>query len=126
MSAVQLEACIIVYGMDGVPFSGSVHTEGSATVTATSCDVWANNDGDYVQALAAQHHVRGNFTAHPCFCAGAIGDFTLSTGSYCLDVNHPWGWMQTVGAFGADCDRGTCGTVSGEARTWGSVKGLYR
>jgi hypothetical protein len=125
-SDVQLETSIITYGRDGVPFTGAVFCADSGAVHCMSCDIWGNEDGDWVGCIDMQGTMNGNFQADACFCAPALNDFTISSGSWCLDVNHPWGWNVTVGAMGAGCDIGSCGPVAAEAQTWGSVKELYR
>jgi hypothetical protein len=125
-STVQLETSIVTYGGGGMQFTGAVFCQDGGSAHCTSCDIWGNNDGDWVGSIHEQSRLSGNFFADPCFCGEASNDFTLSNGSWCLNVNHPWGWNVTVGALGAGCDIGTCGLVPVESQTWGALKQLYR
>ena len=77
-------------------------------ITLTSCDVFGNDDGDWVDAIAGQEDLRGNFSAPPCFCYPDEGDFELCADSSCAPENHPWGWGVLVGAFGVGCEACDC------------------
>lgn len=78
-------------------------------VILASCDVFSNDDGDWVDAIAGQEFERGNFSADPCFCDPAGGDFHLCADSWCTPENHPWGWNRLVGAFEVGCAACDCG-----------------
>ncbi|MHB8078502.1 MAG: right-handed parallel beta-helix repeat-containing protein [Candidatus Krumholzibacteriia bacterium] len=82
----------------GVPV---VAPEGAVTLSA--CDVFGHAGGDWVAPIADQHYLRGNFSAEPCHCDAAGGDFQLCADSACAPANNPWGQAVTVGAFAVGC-----------------------
>jgi predicted outer membrane repeat protein len=93
----------------------------------TACDVYGNEHGDWIETLAEQLDVRGNFWAAPCFCDLAGADFRLCADSWCLPANNPWGWGIQVGSLGAGCAACDCnGPVALQEISWGAAKHLYR
>ncbi len=91
------------------------------------CNEYGTTAGDWGFGLWGQEHLRGNFSADPCFCDADNGDFTLTANSYCLPGNHPWGCDDLVGAFGAGCGERDCGEpVATENATWSGVRSLFR
>ncbi|MBU1702218.1 MAG: hypothetical protein KJ970_00610 [Candidatus Eisenbacteria bacterium] len=45
-----------------------------------------------------------NLITDPLFCDSNDGDFRLSPSSPALPINNPFGWPDTIGAFGGGCD----------------------
>jgi predicted outer membrane repeat protein len=112
---ITMEKCVVAYQL------GSAFASVSGGVLTLSCsDVYANTS----DALPAGWiDGGGNFALDPGFC-GVLGseDYHLESTSPCLAGNHPGGAAcGQIGAFGAGCPG-----VSVEARSWGSVKALYR
>jgi hypothetical protein len=73
----------------------------SAAVTLTCCDVYGNDDGDWVGCIEGQELANGNISADPIFCNAADGDFTLHSDSPCTEENHPD--CGPIGAWPAGC-----------------------
>jgi hypothetical protein len=91
----------------------------SAPPTLSCCDVFGNARGDWVNRIADQAELRGNFSEDPLFCDAAGGVWTLHAGSPCA----PPGITDCglVGALGVGCD-----TVAIKPSTWARVKEAYR
>jgi hypothetical protein len=68
---------------------------GSAVLSC--CDLFGNAGGDWTGCSATQVGINGNFSADPMFCGAQDEDFSLQSGSPCLDVG---GCGLIVGAFG--------------------------
>jgi len=96
--------------------------DGTSVVTLSCCDVYGNEGGDWVDCIAGQEGVNGNFSADPLFCDPANGDFTISCDSPCAPGNHPDGYpCGLVGALDVGCD-----SSATERTSWGRVKAMYR
>lgn len=74
-------------------------TFGDAVFTCS--DIHGNTAGDWVDCIADQAEIDGNFSADPLFCWAAGGDCHLSSESPCLDAPG----CGQVGAFGQGCGR---------------------
>ncbi len=96
----------------GITFENSIlaFNRGSAPVmspdtdiahTLTCCDVYGNTAGDWVEAIADQEGVNGNFSANPRFCDSSAGDFHLQEHSMCAADNNECGVL--IGALGVAC-----------------------
>lgn len=110
-----MEKTIVAFS-DGL---GVTCTGGVATLTC--CDVFGNQDGDWVDCLAGQLGLEGNFAADPRFCDLNEGGLTLDSSSPCLPGNHPQGEeCGLIGAFGPGC-----GTTPVRATTWGAIKSAF-
>ena len=107
---VSLERSIIadshVIYMGGEEPGVAFIVDGGA-VTLSACDVFGHTGGDWVGPIADQRYLRGNFTADPCYCDAAGGDFRLCADSACAPENNPWGQNVLVGAFDVGC--ASCG-----------------
>jgi predicted outer membrane repeat protein len=115
-----LENCIIAGGCQ----SQAVYRYGSGTATLTCCDIHGNAGGDWVDCIAGQLGVNGNFSAYPWFCNPPGRDFGLCEESPCLPGNHPDGYeCGLIGRFGLGC---TCGPISTESKSWGALKSMVR
>lgn len=76
-------------------------------VTLSACDIFGHSGGDWVAPIADQRYLRGNFSADPCYCDAAGGDFHLCADSACAPAHNPWGQEVLVGAFDVGC--ASCG-----------------
>lgn len=103
------------------------------TVLDLDCtDIWGNKSGDWSGAIASFEPgtVYGNMHEDPLFCDfdGSDGfehdDFTLCSNSPCLSGDPLNLCQHHLGAL----PPGTCGECDSpvEAKSWGSIKGLYR
>ena len=114
-----LTNCIIALSEAGTAF----HCAGTtASAELVCCDVFGNAGGDWVDCIADQHGVNGNFSEDPLFCLFDNPDslFSLHEGSPCLPESSPCG--ELVGALGQGC-----GPISPVARTsWGLIKAMFR
>ena len=97
---------------------------GSATLTC--CDVYGNAGGDWVDCIADQYGINGNFSACPSFCNAFAEpfDLLLCDESPCLPGNHPDGYdCGLIGAWPVGC---SCGPSRTHGTTWGAIKAMYR
>ncbi len=82
--------------------------------TLTCCDVYGNEDGDWVGCIADQADINDNFSADPLFCDTAAGDFHLSNFSQCLAQYSTCGTL--IGALDLSCDLGfLCADANGDS-----------
>jgi len=88
---------IIAFSEDGV----AVHTQTDATTTLYCCDVYGNDDGDYVGGIVGQDGANGNFSADPLFCNELIHYLRLTESSPCTQENT--GSCGLIGAIWENC-----------------------
>ncbi len=97
-----LEQTIVAAGGDG----GGIYLDDVAHSVAMTCnDVWSNNGGNYLGALADQTGLNGNISEDPLFCDAPGGDFTIMSSSPCLPENNDC--VLRMGAYGEGCQDGT-------------------
>ena len=89
----------------------------SANVVLSCCNIYGNGGGDWVDQIAGQANINGNFSADPLFCDTAVGDFGLSVFSPCLPQNNSCGAL--IGAL--DLGDACCCTLAGDADGGGDV-----
>jgi hypothetical protein len=122
-STPSLVRCVMGFSADG---EGAYAADDASIPSLTCCDIYGNEDGDWVGRIAGQDSTMGNFSADPLFCD--TSDFYVEVVyedcSPCLHGNHPWGYncAAHVGNGGPGCE---CGTAT-EPSTWGGVKSLYK
>ncbi len=80
--SATIENTIIASNLYGVWFEG-------VETTFSCCDIYGNDGGDWVESIADQYGVRGNFSEDPLFCDADDNDFTLHRDSPCMPDNHP-------------------------------------
>lgn len=100
-----LDRSIISQGIMGE----AIYYNNAGDITIRSCNIYGNEGGDWIGAIAGEVEVNGNFSANPCFCDLDSRVLTLCADSWCLAENHPWGYGEQVGAFSAGCDSCECG-----------------
>ena len=122
-SSATLTNCIIAFGGES---SSAVECGGAGSAALSCSNVYGNGGGDWVDCIAGQGTVNGNFSADPLFCRAELGDLTLYANSPCLPGNHPdggdWG---LIGAWGAGCPA-TGIAENTEQTSWGMIKAMFR
>lgn len=93
----SLSNCIIAFSQLG--YAVSLFCTGAVEPMLTCCDLYGNEDGDWVGAIADQYSKDGNISADPLFCDRAASDFSLRSDSPCLEAVE----CGTIGAFGRGC-----------------------
>jgi len=71
------------------------------TPTLTCCDIYGNQGGDWVGAIAPQFGINGNFSADPLFCDISENDFHLTVDSPCAPLNNDCSVL--IGAYDVYC-----------------------
>ncbi len=105
------------------PSGASVVCDEPGFVTLSCCNVYGNEDGDWIDCIADQFDTAGNIAAEPMFCAPASGDFALREGSPCAPEYTKGCGL--IGAFGVGC--GVVSAGSGvRLESWAGIKALYR
>lgn len=67
------------------------------------CNLYGNENGDWVANLRTLKDKQDNISLKPQFCAPEFGNFTLKSSSACLPGNNPSGNKGIVGALGPGC-----------------------
>jgi hypothetical protein len=104
----ELDNCVIAFGLEG----GAAAAQDGCGPVLRCCDVYGNAGGDWVDCIADQYGVDGNFSADPLFCDAGSGDLSLHTDSPCLPGYNPECGL--VGAWAVGCpsagirDEGPC------------------
>lgn len=103
---------------------GAVACDDAPAPAFTCCDIIGNVGGDWVDCIADQNGVDGNFSLHPYFCGWEAGNLALQSTSPCLPGNHPsdYDCGGVIGALGQGCEGGPATRPT----TWGAVKSLFR
>ena len=113
---VRVDESVFAFDTGG----GSVRClPGHGKVTLWCCDVFGNVGGDWLDCIADQGNINGNFSADPLFCAPESGDFTLMSNSPCAPPG-----VTNCGLVGA-LPVG-CGPVSVVEESWAGIKAKYR
>lgn len=111
---VTLKRCILSGGS-----GGAVTCAAGGRIAMRCCDVFGNEDGDYVGCLAGRNGTDRNSGADPRFCDPDAGDYALQEGS-------PYGEPGVPGCGRIGAHPVGCGAVSVEEATWGKIKSWYR
>jgi len=110
-----LSNCIIAFTTTGPAVACDAGTE---SPTLTCCDLYGNAGGDWIGCIADQSGVSGNLSADPLFCDRPGNEFTIDAASPCAPTLRPTCGL--IGAFNVDCDSPV------QAKSWGSIKAMYR
>jgi hypothetical protein len=99
-AVATLERCILAFGLEGG--SASIWSDGEIHISCS--DIFGNAGGDWVECIAEQYGINGNFSADPLFCEAATGDLSLHQDSPCMPGQHPLGdECQIIGAWPIGC-----------------------
>jgi len=98
---------------------GAISGTDRGTAQLSCCDLYGNEGGDWIGAIADQLGVSGNLNADPRFCAPAADDFGLADDSPCSPGQNPECGL--IGAWPV-----ACAGVPARAVRWGFLKSLYR
>lgn len=90
---------------------GSVHCSPNSFPDLICCDIYGNSGGDWINCIADELGVNGNFCLDPKFCNASSNDFRLSEGSPCAPKNNDCGVL--IGALSVGCDDFLCGDADG-------------
>jgi predicted outer membrane repeat protein len=112
---LQVWNSVLAFSASGVPVS----RYNANSVHLSCCDVYGNADGDWVDCIADQYGVDGNFSEDPLFCDMTNDDFTLAANSPCLSGGNDCG--ELIGAHGWGCEESPV-----EPASWGSIKAMFR
>jgi len=96
-STVAVVGDLIAFSTEG---EGLAVTGGSVTVS--HCDIYGNQGGDWIGAIAGFFGTDCNVAVDPIFCDGAGRDLTLRADSPCLPEHS--GGCGLIGALGEGCD----------------------
>jgi len=99
-SSFILKNSIIAFSTKGE----AIFCEGLTDVSLTCCDIYGNEDGDWVGCIAGQYGINGNFSTDPLFCQPDSLDFHLAALSDCLPENNWFNCGVLIGAIGLGCD----------------------
>jgi predicted outer membrane repeat protein len=94
----------------------------TASISLTVSAVYGNAGGDWVGCIAGQESADNNIATDPYLCGVLAGDYTLCGASPCLPENNIPGFL--IGVHGKGCDPPCSAPV--EARSWGSIKAMFR
>ena len=114
-SSVTIQNSIIA----GQLFGEAVYCNESGSVTITCTNVFGNAGGDWVDCIADQLGMNGNFSLDPLFCGPDKSNFLLREDSPCAPPGFTGCGL--VGALPVGCD-----TLSISPSSWGKIKAGYR
>jgi hypothetical protein len=117
-SHLTADHTIIAFGYRGT----AVQCLDGSTATLSCCDVYGNDNGDWIGCLAAQETLDYNLWADPIFCSMSNVDPHLRADSPCAEENNPD--CGQIGALGIACDAPV--PVPIRTRSWGQIKAIFR
>ncbi len=97
---VSLERSLVAMGLGGSAVEGPL----GGAITASCCDIWGNEGGDWVGPLAGQEAADGNLCADPLFCGEAIPDLPWSIAASSPCAPEQTGACGLIGACPVGCD----------------------
>ena len=118
-SAIRLENTIVAFSAHTWSSGKVVHCGAGASIETACSDLFGNDGGDWIDCIADQAGMNGNFSADPLFCDPEAGDFTLRANSPCAPPGATGCGL--VGALPVGC-----GPVSVVEETWAGIKARYR
>jgi predicted outer membrane repeat protein len=112
---LSMENTVAAFGVNGI----GVRCTAPGTATLLCCDIYGNEEGDWVENIAGQLGVDGNICADPLFCDPGAGELGLGSDSPCAPENSPD--CGQIGAWPV-----ACGPTSTTQTSWGALKALFR
>ncbi len=116
-SHIQLENSIVAFCLDGE----AVACTDAGIATLNCCDIYGNEDGDWVGCIADQHGVDGNIDEDPLLCDPENMNFMLQACSPCAPFAPPNPECDLIGAWPIGC-----GGTPIVPMTWGGIKARFR
>jgi len=104
-AAIHLHASSLVLGESIVARSlhgGAVSCSAASDAVLDCTDIFGNGGGDWINCIADQLGINGNFSGDPLFCDADGGNYALTSGSPCARANAPSG-CDLIGALPAGC-----------------------
>ncbi len=101
---LEVENCLLAGGTGKDPV---ISTGGTLNISCTN--IYRNSPGDWIDDIAGLDTVNGNFSLDPKFCDAANGDFSLRSGSPCIDAPG----CGLVGSGGEGCAVISTGVADG-------------
>lgn len=116
-----LDNSILAYGTSGQ----AVSCWSTGTAVLRCCDVYGNAGGDWVDCIADQAGIDGNFSADPLFCDAEGENWRLHADSPCLPGQHPSGdACGLIGAWAIGCPTGDVPRPSSSRHAIRLLRGL--
>jgi Dockerin type I domain len=85
-SLVDIDYCIIAFSSRG----GAIRVKDDESLARLKCsDIFGNDGGDWIGAIAGQYGIEGNFSADPQFKDRALSNYFLYPASPCAASNNP-------------------------------------
>jgi Right handed beta helix region len=116
-SSVTLTAVLMAFGETGA----AVYADGASSVNLFSCNIFGNDGGDWVGAIASQVGSDNNLSADPLFCADSPADER----DWSLDVDSPCTAAANEGTTIGAWEVG-CGDDAVATQTWGGIKVMFQ
>ena len=114
-SSIALSNCVVAFNRGGA----GIEVLSGGGVALECCDLFGNEAGDWIGAIATQVDERGNLCLDPLFCAGDGSGLPLCADSPCAPEHSPACGL--IGAWPVGCGPSPVMQV-----TWGLLKSKYR
>ena len=118
-SEVTLENSIV----SDTKYAEGVYCDATSDATVLCCDVYGNDEGDWVGCLLSQQYVNGNLCTDPLYCSTSLGDVSIAWESECSGLTGSGCGL--IGASGPGCGihvSSICDVVNDQGRrvyvTW--------
>ncbi|MEW6051710.1 MAG: right-handed parallel beta-helix repeat-containing protein [Candidatus Zixiibacteriota bacterium] len=98
----QFQRCIIAQNQTSPPFDCGFYGDSGVVISCT--DIFGNPAGNWVDCIADQAELNGNFSADPQFCEAAAGNFGIRSTSPCAPANNTCSTL--IGAAPVLCEPG--------------------
>jgi predicted outer membrane repeat protein len=102
-SSIVVQNTIIAFSTNG---EGIYCFSGDAALSC--CNVYGNEDGDWVDCIEGEEGLEGNICMDPMFCHPASGNYRLIAGSPCAPFSPPNEECDLIGAWPVDCNVESC------------------
>jgi predicted outer membrane repeat protein len=102
-STIAAQNTIVAFSTNG---EGIYCFSGDAELSC--CNVYGNEDGDWVDCIEDQEDTEGNICTDPLFCHPPSGNYRLIDGSPCAPFSPPNEECDLIGAWAVDCNVESC------------------
>jgi len=104
----SMENTILAFNTSGV---GMYCSSASHVPTLACCDIFGNEDGDWISPYDDQATISGNFSSDPAFCDADDYDYTIFENSPCAPDNNDCSVLIGAGDIGCSF---ICGDADGD------------